>query len=309
MELLKALGALAEPPEHEHRRLIEILGLPAQPDRATHHHLFLQQLYPYASVYLGAEGMMGGEARERVAGFWRALGSAAPEEPDHLCALLALYASLAEEGAGRADPAEWALAERARGALLHEHVTSWAFVYLADVRRLGGPFYAAWAELLEEALIEALDGANVPEGLPVHLREAPPLPDPRAEGGEAFLSGLLAPVRCGMILTRTHLAEAARGLGLGLRIGERMYVLKALLSQDPAAVLEWLVRLARDVAARHEAGGARRTVDSARVTSAFWAERAMSTALLCQDLLADRPEWEEPSVRPAAASERVTKTR
>jgi hypothetical protein len=33
---------------------------------------------PYAAVYLGAEGGFGGEAADRVAGFWRAIGVPPP---------------------------------------------------------------------------------------------------------------------------------------------------------------------------------------------------------------------------------------
>ena len=39
---------------------------------------------------------MGGLARERIAGFWNAVGLTPPPEPDHLAALLGLYASLTE---------------------------------------------------------------------------------------------------------------------------------------------------------------------------------------------------------------------
>ena len=36
--------------------------------------------------------MLGGEARDRIAGFWRALGLVPPPEPDHLAVMLGLYA-------------------------------------------------------------------------------------------------------------------------------------------------------------------------------------------------------------------------
>ena len=55
-------------------------------------------------VYLGAEGMLGGAARDRVAGFWRALGLVPPAEPDHLAALLGLAAALADASATSASP-------------------------------------------------------------------------------------------------------------------------------------------------------------------------------------------------------------
>src|SRR6266508_147722 len=95
-ELFRALGAMCEPPEPAHQRIVEALGLPGRADPADHTELFVFQLVPYASVYLGPEGMLGGEAADRVAGFWRALRLAPPPEPDHLVGLLGLYATWGE---------------------------------------------------------------------------------------------------------------------------------------------------------------------------------------------------------------------
>ena len=96
MEIFRALGALLEPPSPGHERLAAALELGPLPPAADHTDLFDFQLYPYASVYLGAEGMLGGEARDRIAGFWRALGLTPPPEPDHLAVMLGLYAGLCE---------------------------------------------------------------------------------------------------------------------------------------------------------------------------------------------------------------------
>src|SRR5205807_572327 len=93
MELFRALAALAEPPGPEQVRIGAVLGLPGAPDPAQYTEVFLFQLYPYAAVHAGAEGMLGGEAQDRVAGFWRALERTPPAEPDHLTSLLALYAA------------------------------------------------------------------------------------------------------------------------------------------------------------------------------------------------------------------------
>ena len=96
MELLRSLAALVETPSPESAGLARLLDLGDPPTRADHAELFDFQLYPYASVYLGGEGMMGGEARDRIAGFWRALGESPPPEPDHLAVMLALWARLEE---------------------------------------------------------------------------------------------------------------------------------------------------------------------------------------------------------------------
>lgn len=284
-ELFRALAVLCEPPEPEHTRLAALLELPGSPDRSEHTGLFLLELHPYASVYLGAEGMLGGEARDRVAGFWRALGRVPPAEPDHLAALLGLYASLVEaaDGAGEPDAgARETLLARARAALLWEHLLSWLGPWTAKAEEIAPPVYRNWAVLLRAALLREAAAVGPPEKLPLHLREAPPLPDPREAGGEAFLAGLLAPARSGILLVRSDLERAGRELGLGVRKGERAYALRGLVGQDGRAVLAWVAAEAAAWGARHWKLGEREPV--CRPVSAWWAKRAERTAALAGEL-------------------------
>ena len=271
MELLRALAAFSEPPGEEQLRIAAALELPA-PSAADHTDLFVLQLVPYASIYLGGEGMIGGEARDRVAGFWRALGLVPPAEPDHLAALLGLYLALAEDEPAQSVPARATLRRQARAALLHEHLLSWLDPWLAKLAEIAPPPYAAWGELLADALrLEAgtvLDGL---EPLPAHLREAAPLESPERMGGPAFLAGLLAPARSGLVLVRDDLARAAGDLGLGARIAERRYVLRHLLGQDPAGTLGWLEAEGRRAARRP-------AVIAAPAVAAHWKDRAAATA-------------------------------
>ena len=104
MELFRSLGSLIEPPSEETSRLARFsISIPVL-KLAEHTDLFLFQLYPFASVYLDGQGKMGGEARDRIAGFWRALELSPPSEPDHLTVLLAFYSQILERQseAGRA---------------------------------------------------------------------------------------------------------------------------------------------------------------------------------------------------------------
>jgi len=101
-EVLRALAVLCESPHPSHARVAEALDLGSTPSAADHTQAFVLGAVPYASVYLGPEGMLGGEAADRVAGFWRALGYVPPPEPDHLAALLGLLATLTEAEAGDA---------------------------------------------------------------------------------------------------------------------------------------------------------------------------------------------------------------
>lgn len=239
MELFRALALFAEPPNKGMARVAEALELGQPPAESEYTQTFLFQLYPYASVYLGAEGMMGGEARDRVAGFWRALGLKPPAEPDHLAVMLALYAQLAEREREDEHSAEWRTARR---AFLWEHLLSWLPAYLQKLEEIATPFYRSWGRLLREALFEEIESVGKQRELPLHLRQNLRPADPREHGTEEFLRSLIAPARSGMIITRSDLTRAAHGLGLGVRLGERRFILDSLFNQNPQGVVEWLLK-------------------------------------------------------------------
>lgn len=267
-ELFRALAVVTEGASPAHQRVAASLAVTAEPAVSTD--LFCFQLPPYASIHLGAEGMLGGEAAERVAGFWRALGLVPPAEPDHLAALLGLYAALAEAEAGEEHPARRLLRGEARRALLWEHLLVWVPGYVRAAARVAGPGLRPWAEALLSALLaEAAADPGGPGPLPLHLREAPAVAAPSDDGLDAYLGRVLAPVRSGMVITRRDLAGAARRLGLGLRMGERRFILSALVAQDPLAVFGWLAGHARTWAEEHG-----RLVGALGPVAAFWQTRA-----------------------------------
>lgn len=282
MELFRALAVLVEPPAVEMEAVAAALGLGPRPEPSEHTELFVFQLYPYASVYLGAEGMLGGEARDRIAGFWRALGQTPPAEPDHLAVMLALYARLTELEESEAEAVRRANWRRARKAFLWEHLLSWLPAYLSKLLLLAGPFYRRWGEILREALLEEAKALGETERLPLHLREARPLADPRPHETGEFLQSLLAPARSGMILTRADFGRAAHSLGLGTRLGERAFILRTLLGQNPAAMLDWLAAEAGVWSARH-----RSQHSALGIVARAWEEKAETSAALLHELSAD----------------------
>src|SRR5438105_5001500 len=166
MDSIRALATLAEAPGAHSAHVARALGLPAAPVAAAYTDIFVLQLYPYASVYLGAEGMLGGDARERIAGFWRALGLRPPPEPDHLTALLGLYASIVEHEQQETDAARAELWARARATLLNDYLLSWLSPYLQRVSEIADDVYASWASLLLGTLQLECDGrSDVPKWL------------------------------------------------------------------------------------------------------------------------------------------------
>ena len=270
---------MAEAPGRETDRVADLLELPGRADIADYTDVFGLQLWPYASIYVGGEGKLGGEAGDRVSGFWRALHLRPPPEPDHLAALLGLYASLAESEAAEQDPARRELRRSSRQALLWEHLLSWLPSYLAKLDEIASPFYRAWAGLLREALTADARASGPPTQLPLHLREAPALPDPAAEGADAFMAGVVSPVRTGMLLVRDDLRRAARDLGLGLRQGERLYVLTALLGQEPGATLKWLANEAARWKTIHHS-----MPEELEPVRGYWCQRAITSEQLISSL-------------------------
>jgi len=273
-ELFRALGAVADSPAAA-QAVGPALGLDAVSGTA-HTDAFVLNLPPYAAIYLGPQGAIGGEGADRVAGFWRAIGIAPPAEPDHLAALLGLYARLGEAAAeGRLKPQTAAALTQSRAALFWEHLWSWLPGYLDAVTDLDVPALTGWADLTRRTLAaEARDLPPCPR-LPLALRAAPPNAPPGAppDASQSDLVELVTiPARSGLILTRRRLAAGAGQAGVGYRIGERRFALHAMLDQDPRATLSWLAAEADRWQRRH------RDREPGDEITAWWAVRAARTS-------------------------------
>lgn len=279
MELFRALALFAEPPRSESVHAAEALELGGLPAESEYTEIFLFQLYPFASVYLGAEGMMGGEALDLIAGFWRALSLTPPTEPDHLSVMLALYAELVEREEKESDALRDGRVRNARKAFLWEHLLSWLPVYLRKLDDLAPPFYRKWGDTLREALVEEIETVGRQEKLPLHLRRSFGLVDPREHETEEFLQSLLAPARSGMIITRADLIRAGRKLGIGSRLGERKFILKSLFNQDAVAILDWLLEEAAVWRNHHQ-----QNQEMLGALAAAWLERTEAAAKLLEEL-------------------------
>jgi len=266
-ELLRALGALTvlTPPTGD--AIVDALELPVwQP--ADHTRLFILELPPYASIHLGAEGKLGGEGADRVAGIWRALGLDPPSDADHLAAILALYAELGDAADSCATAAARSRLDHARTTVLWEHLLSWVPGYLAALG--DDPAAAPWARLTREALRREASLSPPATRLAAALRDAPDPLHPDI-GYDELLDALVVPVRTGYVLTYDDLSRAASRLGVGLRRGERRFALDAMLGQSPAPTLEWLAGHARRWSHLHEQGS-------------WWARRAAGTACTLDSL-------------------------
>ncbi len=275
-ELGRALGCLLDLPSSAHGPVAAATGLGEAPTVEAHTAVLVLQCPPHAALYLGDRGMLGGDAADRVAGFWAAIGVPAPAGCDHAARLMALNAALAERERTAAGPAARAAA-RARGALVREHLSSWLPVWFAALADTGDPWFGAWAERAGSWLAAELGALGGSGGLaatePAALADAGPGLE-GAGGVDELVDALASPVRCGMVLSTSRLREAARSAGMAVRVGERRFVLRSLLEQDTAGTLRWVSGEAR----RWEGRFARWAhVDP--VVGSWWQARARRTSL------------------------------
>lgn len=275
MELLRALGELAEAPGSEQIRTARLLELPGEPSRAEYTDLFVVQLYPYASVYLSGDGQVGGHVQEQIAGLWRVLKQPVPRDPDHIATLLSTYHQIVARSKQAPETYVQDLTRQIRHAFLWEHLASWLLPFTARVKELGSPVYRAWAHLLLDALEAEAAQVGPPGTLPLHLRNTAPL---HAESGfDGLVDGMFSPVRSGVILARADLARCARDLGLATRVADRRYTLKTLLTQDSVRVAAWLA-----VEARRQANLMTAAPTAFGAIAQHWEQRALATADLLQ---------------------------
>ena len=293
-ELLRSLGAVPDSPAAA-RCVGPALGLDPVSD-AEHTEAFVLNCPPYAAIYLGPHGAIGGEGADRVAGFWRAIGITPPAEPDHLAALLGLYARLGEAAAGARRPATAAALAQSQAVLFWEHLWPWLPGYLDAVADLAVPSLTTWTGLVRRAIAAEYRAKPPGPRQPLALRAAPPPAEPAAgpevgpeaepaagpearptDGPRDLVELVTIPVRSGLILTRRRLAEGAGRAGVGFRIGERRFALRAMLEQDPRATVAWLAGEADRWQQRHRDRAPRDEV------TGWWAARAARTAQVLRD--------------------------
>lgn len=227
---------------------------------ADHHHLFRFNLFPYQSIFLDAEGLLGGAESDRVRRSYRLCGFAVEEDgnPDHIGHELNLMAFLcgAERDAWEDGEAETARHMRQRQRdFLQSHLLLWIFPLTVGVRRQGQRFYGALADLTLElihdhALALERDGA-LPEATAFRLPDPPALLKKNKTGLKEIAAYLVTPPYAGLFISRDAIGQLGRELEIPRGFGDRQQTLVNLMrsaAQYDAfpALLEALQEMVRE---------------------------------------------------------------
>jgi len=264
-ELLRALGSLTVDGPESGGAVFGALGLDPW-TRADHTRVFVLDLAPYASIYLDPEGKLGGACVDQIAGVWRVLGLDPPREPDHLLSLIGLYAALGSAIKDCRSEVARKRVEVAARTVLAEHIHPWIFVYLAAVESYSAT--ATWAALVQGVLREELSAWPQEDVLPLTLRDAPK-PDLDDLSAEKVYELATVPVVSGGVVTFGDLETMGSRAGLGVRRGERRFVLRSMLEQGPRETLCELGAHFRTWEGRALGEGS---------VASWWKERAAATA-------------------------------
>lgn len=276
---------------------------------AEHHHLFGFNVFPYESVFLDPESLLGGRVTEQVLESYRRAGFAPGtlahrgDNADHVGVELALLSFLcgAEAQAWQDGLLDRAL--RMRGLqrrFLDEHLLRWLPGLAQAIRQQSSEttFYTALADLLSAFVLAHridLEDGVAGNSLPFVLPAPPALLDDQGTGLKEIARYLVTPAYSGLYLSRDDIGRLGRAQRLPRGFGERRTLLTNLLQAAATyhslpAVFEQLQRLVarwQDAYTDEQGSG----VPALAAVGRVWAERLGATEKLIQRLAraADRP--------------------
>ena len=243
-EIALALAEVAQA-SSVRREISEALGIEAA-SLSDLYELFVKELPPFASIYLSADGNIGGEIQSVIAGFYPVLGVPTPSDPDHLSSLLALLAGVLSKeaeltGDGGAKGGLWlSSVRRAKSVLIAEHLLSWLPAYLLRAKDVAPTELLGWVSCALD-LVSAACEYEQAEALAEKSETSVAI----ASVAE-LVNWITTPSCSGLILCPSDISSMADSLGLALRVGRKRFVLEELASQaDPSQLLSLFVVAAR----------------------------------------------------------------
>lgn len=204
---------------------------------ADYQELFGFNLFPYESIFLGTDRLLGGRTTGAVMASYRQMGFQVDERaagPDHVGHELALLAFLSGAEADAWRDGVTAEARRMRqlaADFMQRHLLRWLFPFVVAVDRQANPFYTALAGLTLDFV--AAHAEELQEVFTFAEELVLPAAPALATSGEAtwrpLAAYLLTPAWSGVYLSRNDISRLARSYRLPRGFGEREQMLVNLL--------------------------------------------------------------------------------
>jgi TorA maturation chaperone TorD len=205
---------------------------------ADHTRVFDLEVFPYESIFLGTDNLIGAESGDAVLSFYARAGyspdDSAPS-PDHLAIELDFLAWVCGAEAEAWEDSASAAAHRMRSierAFLDEHLLRWLVPFSEAVRQQEQPFYRAVASLIVQTAAEhraVLGDELLNPPAPFSLPTLPDLLEDETTGLKDIGRFLLTPAYSGVYLSRSDIERLARRRDLPRGFGPRDQMLNNLL--------------------------------------------------------------------------------
>ncbi len=260
------------------------------PDEAAadYQELFGFHVFPYASVFLEVNRLVGGEVTARLYDFFRVAGfglSLTDESADHVSHSFAFLAYLSAYELEAIETGNRPEVERVRllqARFMDELLFWWLLPFVRAVEQQEDPFFRSLARLILEFTLEhrrQLGDRSVQVEAYLPLAEVPSLDEPHV-GLREIARYLTTPVWTGLFLSRGDIARLGRKERLPRGFGSREMILENLLRSAVRydaleELLDALEALVQETEAFYEALPS--DLPSVDQVAAFWMHRLGQT--------------------------------
>ncbi len=204
---------------------------------AQHYQLYGHNVFPYEAIFLGTDGLLGGEITEAVLHFHQQVGSAVPENesPDHLSAELELMDFLCGAEMDAIEDNLPHQIQRMRGLqrrFLDEHLLRWLPGFVRAVQQQGQGIHSEIALHTLNLALEhrhALGDDLMQPPQPFTLADVPDLMSSEKTSLRDIASYLLIPAYTGFYLSFDDIRRLGAQFRLPHGFGKRQQILTNLL--------------------------------------------------------------------------------
>lgn len=204
---------------------------------AAHHSMFGMNVFPFASMFLDEQQLLGGVVSNQFLAFYDEVGfvPGPDEEADHIAQQLSVLAFLSGAEADALEDGQQAIAARIQSLILRfmtHYLLRWVPLFVQSVRQQGDDRYTALAEVTLHTICghhERLAPNTPIDPADFSLPAPPAILDDEKTGLRQIAAYLLNPVYSGVYLSRDDIARLARPHDLPRGFGSRLDMLTDLL--------------------------------------------------------------------------------